>query len=299
MGIDESPFDIDSEIKFIRKVNPTLNLTNRGASSLLANKELTEDDSNLESMSDDEIESVFRFEADIDDVEDNHSEHKEELSKIDKAVVDNMIDELVDMDHSKDASADKPAKMLELLSDTLKNILPWIIKDSVKKTLPKLNKRVKKTLKAQVHEIVLKPLYKEFNDLNKMESTRWNAKNQLDCLIDPVLVSPKAATEGEKVTTQKQTDHVMEHELTVEAQMEQSSKQAPPISTALLIQSSEEPPTKKLEFVLEDFPFLPQLSCTQSDHLSSSITSLMINSLLTCSALDPMINPPKVADKTI
>nr|GEU42796.1 retrovirus-related Pol polyprotein from transposon TNT 1-94 [Tanacetum cinerariifolium] len=141
-------------------------------------------DSDLESMLDDEIESVFAFEADSDDDEENHSIHKEELSKIDEAVAGNMTDVLVDMAHSKDttdnASADKPAiimadafeeRMHELLSDTLKNILPHIIKDYVKKALSKLDKRVKKTLKAQVSEIVLKPIYKEFNALIKMEST--------------------------------------------------------------------------------------------------------------------------------
>ncbi|GJR19875.1 hypothetical protein Tco_0968402 [Tanacetum coccineum] len=63
--------------------------------------------------------------------------------------------------------------MPELLYNTLKNILPQIIKESIKKTIPKFDKRVKKTLKAQVPEIVLKPLYKEFNALNKMESTRF------------------------------------------------------------------------------------------------------------------------------
>ncbi|GKF27270.1 hypothetical protein Tco_0083164 [Tanacetum coccineum] len=192
MGANESPFEIESRIKFVGKAGLTLNLTNQEAGSLLADKELTKADSDLESMPDDEIESVSGFEADTnDDDEKNRYEHKEELSKTDEVVADNMIDELVNMAHSKDAFADKPAQSdllghihaeisslsakvesLESSLSHLKNILPQIIIDFVKKTLPKFDKRVKKSLKAQVSDIVLKPLYKEFNALNKMESTR-------------------------------------------------------------------------------------------------------------------------------
>ncbi|GKC83973.1 hypothetical protein Tco_1139690, partial [Tanacetum coccineum] len=92
MGADESPFDTQSEIKFVRNVKPTLNLTYQGSGSLLAHRELTEADLDLESMSDDEIELVSRFKADTDDDEENHFEHKEDLSKTDEVAVDNMID---------------------------------------------------------------------------------------------------------------------------------------------------------------------------------------------------------------
>ncbi|GJU14551.1 hypothetical protein Tco_1142517 [Tanacetum coccineum] len=61
----------------------------------------------------------------------------------------------------------------KLLSDTLKNIFPQIIKDSVKQALPKFDKRVKKTLADVVPEINLKPLNKEFNALNVLESRRF------------------------------------------------------------------------------------------------------------------------------
>nr|GEV77224.1 hypothetical protein [Tanacetum cinerariifolium] len=61
----------------------------------------------------------------------------------------------------------------DLLSTTLKDILPQMLKDSVKQALPKFDKRVKKTLKAGVDELVLKPLNKEFNALNTMERRRF------------------------------------------------------------------------------------------------------------------------------
>ncbi|GJT07305.1 hypothetical protein Tco_0841767 [Tanacetum coccineum] len=64
----------------------------------------------------------------------------------------------------------------KLLSDTLKNILPQIIKDSVKQALPKFDKRVKKTLADVVPEINLKPLNKEFNALNVLESRRFDKR---------------------------------------------------------------------------------------------------------------------------
>ncbi|GKB30079.1 hypothetical protein Tco_0869480 [Tanacetum coccineum] len=188
------------------------------------------------------------FEAEDDDENDNF-ENKAELSKTDEAVVDNMIDEMVDIANSQNvnlnAFADKPTesdplghlqkdisllatkvnnlesslsqqvadktddsvprmvadaleeRLPELLSDTLKTILPNLLKDSMKKAFPKFDKRVKNTLRAKVPEIILKPLNKEFNALNTMESQR-----ELVRLIDPVPALSKAAPEGEKLSTQ-------------------------------------------------------------------------------------------------
>ncbi|GJR98982.1 hypothetical protein Tco_0271156 [Tanacetum coccineum] len=279
MGSNESPFDTESEIKFVRKVDPKLNINAQGVGSLIANKDLTEADSDLKSMPDDEIESVSGFEID-DDNKDDHSEHKFGLSKTDEVTTDDVLDELVDMANSQDANinafSNKPAesdplghfqanfnlnsarvntlesfisqkldnkldesvprmvtdvfeeRIPDLLYDTLKNILPQLIKDSVKQSLPKFNKIVKKTLKAEIPNLILKPLNKEFNALNNMESRRVprdimviNAKElqkkieknafdilelvnlirELVILIDPVLASAKADTERENFPT--------------------------------------------------------------------------------------------------
>ncbi|GJW24432.1 retrovirus-related pol polyprotein from transposon TNT 1-94 [Tanacetum coccineum] len=284
MGSNESTFDTESEIKFVRKVDPKLNIDAQGVGSLIANKDLTEADSDLKSMPDDEIESVSGFEID-DDNEDDHSEHKFRLSKTDEVTTDNVLDELVDMANSQDANinafSNKPAesdplghfqanfnsnsarvntlesfisqkldnkldesvprmvtdvfeeRIPDLLYDTLKNILPQLIKDSVKQSLPKFNKIVKKTLKAEIPNLILKPLNKEFNALNNMKSRRVprdimviNAKElqkkieknafdilelvnlirELVILIDPVLASAKADTERENVSTQAQSN---------------------------------------------------------------------------------------------
>nr|GFB75515.1 hypothetical protein [Tanacetum cinerariifolium] len=64
-------------------------------------------------------------------------------------------------------------RMHGLIFYTLKNILPQLLNDSVKKLMPKIDKRVKKTLTAKVPEVLLKPLYKEFNALSKLESKRF------------------------------------------------------------------------------------------------------------------------------
>ncbi|GKG42885.1 hypothetical protein Tco_0479569, partial [Tanacetum coccineum] len=58
----------------------------------------------------------------------------------------------------------------KLLSDTLKNILQDLLKDSVKNALPKFGKRVKKILKAEVDDLIIKPLHTESNALNTLES---------------------------------------------------------------------------------------------------------------------------------
>ncbi|GKB13580.1 hypothetical protein Tco_0847503 [Tanacetum coccineum] len=94
-------------------------------------------------------------------------------------------------------------RMPDLLSNTLKNILPQLLNDSVKKLMPKFNKRVKKTLKAEVPNVVLKPLNKEFNALNKLKMCQApDAVDQLHrenaSFNYPVASHVNAATKGEK-----------------------------------------------------------------------------------------------------
>ncbi|GKF44794.1 hypothetical protein Tco_0131346, partial [Tanacetum coccineum] len=83
---EESPLETESEIKFIgKRLISTWNLC-------------------------DEIEFLYWFEADDDDDdEDDNSKNKEELSKTDKAAIDNVLDELVDMANSQDANINASA----------------------------------------------------------------------------------------------------------------------------------------------------------------------------------------------
>ncbi|GJW39411.1 hypothetical protein Tco_0065256 [Tanacetum coccineum] len=180
-------------------------------------QEMVEVDSNLESMLDDEIISIFGNDNDDDDDDDS-----KELSEVDEIVANNVIAKLNNIANTMDANtnvaapntpeldplghlqkgldslatqvdnlesslsqklADKidssvpqmiadafETRMPDLLSDTLKNILLQLLNDSIKKLMPKFDKRVKKTLKAEVLDVVLKPLNKEFNMLNMLES---------------------------------------------------------------------------------------------------------------------------------
>ncbi|GKC38657.1 hypothetical protein Tco_1051041, partial [Tanacetum coccineum] len=65
-------------------------------------------------------------------------------------------------------------RMPELLFDTLKNILPHIVKKSIQQALPKFDQKVQETLKAHVPELISKPLNKELNALNTLESRRFD-----------------------------------------------------------------------------------------------------------------------------
>nr|GEX34387.1 hypothetical protein [Tanacetum cinerariifolium] len=138
---EESPFEIESEIKFTKKEYP----------SQKANVDLVK----LQSFE----------EADDDDFE-----NKEELSKNDEVAVDNVLDEVNHLEFSLSQQVankidDSVPKMVanvfeelipELLSDTLKNILPELLKESVKKALHKFNKRVKKLSDEIIQEVFVK-----------------------------------------------------------------------------------------------------------------------------------------------
>ncbi|GKD21442.1 hypothetical protein Tco_1223145, partial [Tanacetum coccineum] len=68
-----------------------------------------------------------------------------------------------------------------LLSDALKDTLPQLLKDSIKSSvsksiteeLPHVEARVQKNLQYQLPNLLLKPMYKEFNAFTKLESQRF------------------------------------------------------------------------------------------------------------------------------
>ncbi|GJW40432.1 hypothetical protein Tco_0066277 [Tanacetum coccineum] len=83
-----------------------------------------------------------------------------------------------------------------LLSDALKDTLPQLIKDSIKSSisesiaeeLPQVEAQVQKNLQDQLPNILLKPMYKEFNAFNKLESHRFdNIQGQLSTVIKTTL----------------------------------------------------------------------------------------------------------------
>ncbi|GJW45324.1 hypothetical protein Tco_0074123 [Tanacetum coccineum] len=219
-------------------------------------------------------------------------------SSLSQRVADNIDDSVPIM--VADALEDR---LPELLYDTIKNILTDLLKDTVKKALPKFDNRVKKTLRAEVPKILLKPLNREFNALNRMES-RWfvllqnqlskairttigkslqtkiekNASDILELvelirelvrLIDPVPASANAAIEEEYVSTQAQYDHVMDNEQTAKAQGEQTSTHGE--------QASEQVPPTLTVFIFKspsEEPLVKKLKFVLEDFTIPSPTPL-------------------------
>nr|GEU45719.1 hypothetical protein [Tanacetum cinerariifolium] len=141
---DESPYDTKSEIKFVKRAKlqysdeePQIKFIGTVYSDI-------EDDTN-------DIVLLSRFEAEESDGDGTLFMHKDELSKSDEVDANKVLDVLVNITKAKNddlnASADKPSlsdpfvadafeeRILDLLSDTLKNILPQIIKDSINQAL--------------------------------------------------------------------------------------------------------------------------------------------------------------------
>ncbi|GJT87458.1 hypothetical protein Tco_1069175 [Tanacetum coccineum] len=303
----ESPFDTESEINFVGK-DVLTRTTAQIITTISIHQELHEDiakipqnnhvireaKSDIESMPGDEIKSLYRFEADDDH---HQSEHNEELSKTNEAATDNVIDDALTTKVEQlesslaqqvtDKMEDFVPKMVDdafeermpkLVSDTLKNILPQIIKDSV-------NQSMKKSL----------PI--EFNDLNKMESSRFVG-------LDKKLTKAIKTKVGKSVQHNVKREIKVVHELlkycvgkidknvvdilelvnlirdlvilidpvfaspkavTEGENMSTQAKKDPEItgehvSSALVIQYFvKEPPTKKLKFVVENFT-IPSLT---------------------------------------
>ncbi|GKE45063.1 hypothetical protein Tco_1472347, partial [Tanacetum coccineum] len=64
-------------------------------------------------------------------------------------------------------------RMIKLLSDILKNILLNIIKESIQRALPKFDQMIQETMQSTVFELIHKPLNKELNALNTLETQRF------------------------------------------------------------------------------------------------------------------------------
>nr|GEW07496.1 hypothetical protein [Tanacetum cinerariifolium] len=185
-----------------------------------------------------------------DDDGEDHSEHKVELSKTDEAAADDLINELRVADKIDDLVPKMVAdaleeRLLELLSDTLKNILPDLLKDSVKQALPKFDKKVKKTLRVKVPDIILKPLYKDFNALNRMESQQFVHLQKQQSKAIHSIVGKSIKRNGEQQPNESTTEPMTTKKVSINAQGEQ-------MLSALVMHSADEPPVKKLKVVLDD-----------------------------------------------
>nr|GFD16171.1 hypothetical protein [Tanacetum cinerariifolium] len=114
-------------------------------------------DSDLHSMHDDEVASIFGFETDDSNKEGaENTEPKVILTQSEEATTDNILDGMAYLNASVSRKLEEAVprmvvdafeeRMPELLSNTLKNILPNIIEDSIQQAILKIVQRVQETV---------------------------------------------------------------------------------------------------------------------------------------------------------
>nr|GEV57162.1 putative reverse transcriptase domain-containing protein [Tanacetum cinerariifolium] len=139
-----------------------------------------------------------------------------------------------------------------LLIATIKNSLPQALTKAVKETLPIINKRIRNVTKVEITNFFNasfpKPMYKESNSLNKLESKSATAKEEKD----------KSQPDNNT------TDDIQTKEVPALAQGEPQTTDASVCQnfSALLVHSTneihEQPPCKKLKVIME-IPSIPNL----------------------------------------
>ncbi|GJU69302.1 hypothetical protein Tco_1255561 [Tanacetum coccineum] len=243
MDADESPFDIESEIKFIRKVDlkrlmmliillwvlPMIkkwrSLANTGDAT-----------TNVSVASDLHISIVSASLSALGYVQALIAKAAWEK----KNILRNLPIKLKQRVNSAASTIRKivsnaiSRQLPNLLIATLKYTLPKALTDAVRDTLPAFKKQIRKAIKMKMPKVVLKPLYKEFNALNKLENS----------VAPPI----STATEGEK-ESQAQAQYESEPTMKDPASSQgekQSSAPEPPTSCALVVHSNfVEPQAKK------------------------------------------------------
>ncbi|GJV33588.1 hypothetical protein Tco_1393988 [Tanacetum coccineum] len=292
----ESPYDTESEIKIIKSYQ---------AATIFGSL----------SMSDDDMAFISGFES--QDSTDHVSEEDTETlhASVDKpalsdplghlhaelGILNTKVDQLESNIFKKVAEDIKsfvPAivahtlkeQLPGLLFDAIKDTLPRLIKDSIKcfisesilEELPQVEAQVQKNLHDQLPTILVKPMYKEFNALNKLKSQRFVLlKKELSTslhnkmrkstklkdlrimfkdmvsLLETAEVFQKANAEGEKWEKNNPGSLAEEKEAQHPDQTKGEQDSGP---TTIAISSDEdtsrkketddEPPAKKLKFLI-------------------------------------------------
>ncbi|GJR55697.1 hypothetical protein Tco_1406218 [Tanacetum coccineum] len=167
--------DLDQVIRYQK--NDDVEITFIGATAFY--QVMEEADFDVESMHDDEIPSISR-----DDNEEDDSDR--ELSVANEKASDHVIDEILTEVNQKDTHtivfAITPNEALvqqlpNLLTATIKKTLPQTLTQAVRDTFLGFNRRIRNAIKDEITKFlntsVLKPMYKEFNTLNKLETQRF------------------------------------------------------------------------------------------------------------------------------
>ncbi|GKB57059.1 hypothetical protein Tco_0913245 [Tanacetum coccineum] len=182
--------------------------------------------SDLQSMPDDDLRSVSGLHtADSNDTYKNKVSQSDHIFQDDHEFAERLS--LPDhMDHICEEVSSLHSRLgdMNFLSDALKDTLLQLLKDSIKSSvsksitdeLPHVEAQVQKNLQDQLPNLLLKPMYKEFNAFKKLESQRFvlfqkelskslykNMKKSIRLkdmvsLLEAADVFKKANAEGEK-----------------------------------------------------------------------------------------------------
>ena len=192
--IYEGLYDTESDIKVIKKYQPSkvshdaeITFEGHGSSS----------DSGLRSMPDDDLVSLTGFSDQLSEEDSDKTlhasadmpTHSDSLSHSHElGVLLSRIDQLED-NLSKKVSEEIKSSVPSLVADSLKDQLPSLLAEALKVALPQMVKtsvsesiteeipqihaQLEKNLHEQLPTVLLKPMYKEFNAFNKLESQRF------------------------------------------------------------------------------------------------------------------------------
>ncbi|GJX91906.1 hypothetical protein Tco_0345232 [Tanacetum coccineum] len=202
LDTDESPYDIESEIKVVKRfhlpqTNDEVQITFLGS----VHDEIVEEptDSYLHLILDDDVVSVFGFEASKSfNGESDKAETKVELSQSNKVAADNILDEMTTLN----AFADQPSDTLKV-TDKLKESIPRMVADTFEEQMPELISDTLKNIIPQIKEMdIVKDrmsgysLMLEKGDVNLRELIKL--MKDMVHLLDSASVFHKANAEGEK-----------------------------------------------------------------------------------------------------
>ncbi|GJY27302.1 hypothetical protein Tco_0402028 [Tanacetum coccineum] len=148
----ESPYDTESEIKVVKSFL-TSHISELQDQTMHDSEEIVdihEDSiSDLQLMPNDDLRSISGFDiADSDDTHENEVYLHSKLGDMESSIV-------------QQVSAEIKSSLPALVTNTLKEQLP--------KELPHVEAQVQKNLQDQLSNLLLKPMYKEFNAFNKFE----------------------------------------------------------------------------------------------------------------------------------
>ncbi|GKD70534.1 hypothetical protein Tco_1324624, partial [Tanacetum coccineum] len=173
----KSPYDIESEIKVVKSflTSHISELQDQTMHNSEDTANIYEDsNSDLQSMPDNDLRSISGF-----DYADSGDAHKNEVSKSDHIFQDdNASAEHLSLPDHMDHICEEVSSLHSKLRDMESSIL---LKDSIKSSvlksiaeeLPYVEAQVQKNLQDQLPTLLLKPMYKEINAFNKLESQRF------------------------------------------------------------------------------------------------------------------------------